>query len=43
MECEDRGIEYINTRNKIFNDKLQRNFAPYAAGIKANLERGTAI
>ena len=43
MECEDRGMEYINTRNKVFNQKLERNFAPYAAEIKANLERGSAI
>lgn len=36
-------MEYINNRNKVFNEKLERSFAPYAAEIKANLERGTAI
>ncbi len=43
MECEDREVDYINDRNKVFNKKLERSFAPYAAEIKANLERGSAI
>jgi len=43
MECEDRGVEYINPKNKFFNDKLERSFKTYAAEIKANLERGSAI
>ncbi len=43
MEFEDREVDYINDRNKVFNKKLERNFAPFAAEIKANLERGSAV
>ncbi|KAM3141124.1 hypothetical protein pb186bvf_006729 [Paramecium bursaria] len=39
---EDQPVTYINERNRIFNQKLQRSFGTYAADIKANLERGTA-
>lgn len=39
---EDDDINYINDRNKVFNRKLERSFGAYAAGIKLNLERGTA-
>ena len=43
LECEDKEIDFINDRNKVFNKKLERSFAPYAAEIKANLERGSAV
>jgi cyclophilin family peptidyl-prolyl cis-trans isomerase len=39
---DDEDINYINNRNKVFNDKLQRSFGEYTAEIKYNLERGTA-
>jgi len=40
---EEKDIDYINERNKNFNKKLERNYSKYAAEIKANLERGSAI
>jgi len=40
---EDEDITYINQRNKVFNEKLQRSFGEYTAEIKYNLERGTAL
>ena len=43
MHIEDKDIDYINDRNKVFNEKLERNFKNYAAEIKGNIERGTAL
>ena len=40
---EDRDVTSINERNKKFNEKLERNYSKYAAEIKSNLERGTAL
>jgi len=40
---EDRDISAINDRNERFNKKLERNYSKYAAEIKSNLERGTAL
>ena len=40
---EDKDIDYINERNRVFNDKLERNFGKYAAEIKTNIESGNAI
>ena len=40
---EDKNISSINDKNKLFNEKLERFFGKYAADIKSNLERGTAI
>lgn len=40
---ENKDVDYINDRNKNFNDKLQRFFQKDTAEIKANLERGTAL
>lgn len=43
MHVEDKDIDYINERNKVFNEKLERNFSKFAAEIKGNIERGTAL
>ena len=40
---EDKDVTSINERNRNFNEKLERNFSKYAAEIKSNLERGTAL
>jgi cyclophilin family peptidyl-prolyl cis-trans isomerase len=40
---EDEDIDYINDRNRVYNKKLERAFGKYAADIKLNLERGTAL
>lgn len=39
----DEDIDYINERNKKFNQKLERFYGKYTAEIKQNLERGTAV
>lgn len=36
-------VDYINKRNKKFNEKIERNYGKYTAEIKQNLERGTAL
>lgn len=43
MYNEDKDVSAINDRNERFNQKLERNYAKYAAEIKSNLERGTAL
>jgi hypothetical protein len=43
MFLEEQDVDYINERNRVFNKKIQRSFGKYAAEIKANLERGTAL
>jgi len=43
MFQEDEDIDYINDRNRVYNKKLERAFGKYAADIKLNLERGTAL
>ena len=43
MHVDEKDIDYINNRNRVFNKKLERNYSKYAAEIKANLERGSAI
>jgi len=40
---EDADIDYINERNRVFNQKISRAFDKYTSEIKQNLERGTAI
>jgi len=40
---DDRDIDYINERNKKFNQKIERAFGKYTVEIKGNLERGTAL
>ncbi|KAF6779617.1 hypothetical protein AHF37_00840 [Paragonimus kellicotti] len=39
----DADIDYINERNKRYNELLERHYGKYTAEIKQNLERGTAI
>ncbi len=39
----EKDIDYINDRNKVFNEKLERNFGKYAKHIKANIESGNAV
>ena len=43
MFVEEKDVDYINDRNRKFNEKLERNYSKYASEIKANLERGTAL
>lgn len=40
---EEADIDYINTRNAKFNQKLERFYGKYTTEIKQNLERGTAL
>ena len=40
---EEKDVDYINERNRRFNQKLERNYSKYASEIKQNLERGTAL
>lgn len=39
----DAPIDFINERNRKFNNKLERFFGKYTEDIKEDLERGTAI
>ncbi|KER32200.1 hypothetical protein T265_01635 [Opisthorchis viverrini] len=39
----DADIDYINERNKRYNELLERHYGKYTAEIKQNLERGTAV
>jgi len=36
-------VDYINDRNRHFNDKLDRFYGEYTSGIKEDLERGTGL
>ena len=40
---EEKDVDYINERNRVFNQKLERNFGKYAADIKSNIETGNAL
>lgn len=40
---EDADVDYINERNKKFNEKLERFYGKYTQEIKQNFERGTAL
>jgi len=40
---EEKDVTSINERNRKFNEKLERNYSKYAAEIKQNFERGTAL
>jgi len=40
---EDRDIDFINERNRKFNQKVARAFDQYTTEIRENLERGTAL
>jgi len=39
----DAPIDFINERNRKFNEKIDRYFGPYTEEIRSNLERGTAV
>jgi len=43
MFIEEKSVDYINERNRKFNEKLERNYSKYASEIKGNIERGTAL
>ncbi|KAL7673170.1 hypothetical protein ACOME3_008038 [Neoechinorhynchus agilis] len=36
-------IDYINEKNRVFNETVERFYGTYTAEIKQNLERGTAV
>lgn len=40
---EDADVDYINSSNERFNQKLQTFYNKHTAEIKGNLERGTAL
>jgi pre-mRNA-splicing factor SYF2 len=39
----DAPIDYINEKNKKFNEKLEKYYGKYTEDIKEDLERGTAV
>jgi pre-mRNA-splicing factor SYF2 len=39
----DDEVTHINKRNKLFNEKIKRNYDKHTAEIRQNLERGTAL
>lgn len=43
MNVDEKDVDYINERNKVFNQKLDRNYSKYTAEIKANIESGHAL
>jgi len=43
MEIEATDVNYINERNKRFNQKIGRNYDKHTVEIRQNLERGTAL
>lgn len=43
MWNDDKDVDYINDRNRVFNEKIHRAFGKNTETIKANLERGTAL
>ncbi len=42
-EHEEADVDYLNTKNKLFNKKLSKAFDSYSADIRQNLERGSAV
>ncbi|KAJ9108960.1 hypothetical protein QFC21_000283 [Naganishia friedmannii] len=42
-EDEQGDVTYINQRNKVFNQKINRFFDKYTQEIRENFERGTAL
>eukprot|EP01001_Neometanema_parovale_P008859 NODE_5115_length_981_cov_88.530303_g4906_i0.p1 GENE.NODE_5115_length_981_cov_88.530303_g4906_i0~~NODE_5115_length_981_cov_88.530303_g4906_i0.p1 ORF type:complete len:256 (-),score=96.84 NODE_5115_length_981_cov_88.530303_g4906_i0:126-893(-) len=40
---EGADVDYVNERNRVFNEKLKRSFDEHTVEIKQNLERGTAL
>jgi len=43
MYDPDTAVDYINERNRKFNQKVERTYGKYTDEIKQNLERGTAV
>ncbi|GIX65615.1 peptidyl-prolyl cis-trans isomerase, putative [Babesia caballi] len=43
LDEEVKDVSYINQRNRVFNQKLDRAFKSHTAEIMQNLERGTAL
>jgi pre-mRNA-splicing factor SYF2 len=43
MYDPDAPIDFINERNRKFNEKIERFYGKYTDDIKQNLERGTAV
>lgn len=43
LEFDETDVSHINKRNKLFNQKISRNYDQATAEIKQNLERGTAL
>jgi pre-mRNA-splicing factor SYF2 len=39
----DATVDYINDRNRRFNEKVARAYDKYTVEIRQNLERGTAL
>ena len=43
VQDDTKDVTSINERNRMFNQKLERNYAKFSNEIKGNLERGTAM
>lgn len=43
MNNEDREYTWIDDRNKVYTNKLDRHFGKYVKTIRSNMERGTAL
>jgi len=43
MHNPEQDVTFINERNRVFNQKIERAFGEYSADIKSNFERGTAL
>lgn len=40
---DSQDVDYINEKNRRFNDVLEKFYGKYTAGIKQDLERGTSV
>jgi hypothetical protein len=40
---DDADINYISESNRLFNSRVDKHLGKYTAGIKAAIERGTAL
>lgn len=43
VEFDETDVSHISKRNKMFNQKISRNYDESTAEIRQNLERGTAL
>lgn len=43
QEWDDADPHHISEGNRLFNKRVDQHFGKYTAGIKAALERGTAL